>query len=108
MFAGNKYVNEEFNLRIGNFVINKVYSLKYLGIIIDEKLLWKAHINYIHNKISSSLGIIRKIKDNLTREGLIIVYYSLVYPYFQYCNHAWGSAKKNCHTTIMVIAKESH
>ena len=38
---------------------------KFLGVIIDENVAWKAHINTIPTKISKSIGI-------LYRAGLII------------------------------------
>ena len=35
-------------------------NIKFLGVIIDNKLNWSDHILYIKNKISKSIGIINK------------------------------------------------
>ncbi len=48
LFVGNKHINHDI-------VINqeveklKVGLIKFLGIVIDNKLVQKYHINYIHN-----------------------------------------------------------
>ena len=40
--------------------IEEVTSTKFLGVIIDNRLTWNAHIAYISSKISKIIGIIRK------------------------------------------------
>ena len=49
--------NYNYNLSIEGFVIDRVHSTKYLGIIIDDMLSWKDHINTLINKLSSLTGI---------------------------------------------------
>ena len=39
-------------------------STKFLGVISDELLTWKQHINYINNKISKSLFAIKQVIMN--------------------------------------------
>ena len=43
--------------------IERKTSTKFLGIIINNTRNWSAHITYIKNKISKSIGIISKIKN---------------------------------------------
>ena len=38
----------------------KVNSIKYLDVIVDNKLNWIDHITYVKNKISNGLGIMYK------------------------------------------------
>ena len=45
-------------LIIRNNEIAAVKRTKFLGVIIDDKLKWKEHLQYIKNKISKSIGII--------------------------------------------------
>ena len=37
--------------------IAAVKSTKFLGVIIDDKLKWKEHLQYIKNKISKSIEL---------------------------------------------------
>ena len=79
--------------------------MKYLGIFIDDKLTWNVHINYINNKMSKSLGILHKIKHLLTSDTLLTLYYTLFYPYLQYCNAVWGMANKTTTKSLILLQK---
>ena len=39
-------------LRINNYEIKRSSSIKFLGVMVDEHLKWKGHINVIENKLS--------------------------------------------------------
>ena len=43
---------------------------KFLGVIIDENVTWKAHINTISTKISKSIGLLRKT----TKSTLLFIF----------------------------------
>ena len=57
--------NTNFKINISNNVIDRSMNTKFLGVIIDSKLNWAAHILYIKNKIYKSIGIIFKIINYL-------------------------------------------
>ena len=50
-----KTKSSEINVR--DKTISRVFSTKFLGIIIDDQLKWLQHIQYIKNKVSKSVGI---------------------------------------------------
>ena len=66
-------------------------NTKCLGIIIDDKLSWKTHIDYVVTKASQGFGAIRKIKYLLPKNCLISVYSSLFQCHLDYGNLVWGS-----------------
>ena len=84
-------------LRISNNLIKRVHKAKYLGLVIDDKLSWKQHIGYISTKIRRNIGIMKRIKDCIPRDSLILLYRTLVEPYFRYCNTTLG----NCGTSLL-------
>ena len=43
-------------LYINNHPIRQVKETKFLGVIIDDKLDWSAHIDYICKKLRSATG----------------------------------------------------
>ena len=49
--------------------IEWVTSTKFLGVLIDYRLNWKSHIQYITNKISKTCGILYQIRETLTEEA---------------------------------------
>ena len=84
--------NSNINIHINQQNIECTNSTKFLGVIIDNKLNWGAHIHYIKNKISKSIGIISKIKHFLDKHTLRNMYYTFIYPYLIYCIEVWGNA----------------
>ena len=72
--------------------IEEVSETKFLGVILDNKLNWNAHINYITKKISKSVSILKMVKYTFPCDILKSLYYTLIYPYYTYCNLVWGSA----------------
>ena len=65
--------------------------LKNLGVMIDDCVAWKYHISYICSQISRNIGIISKLRHNLSIKQLKQIYYNLIYPYIAYAILAWGS-----------------
>ena len=63
-----------------NHPINEVHHTKFLDVIIDNKLKWKEHIDYISKEIAKGIGVIveaRKVFDKVT---LLSLYNSLILP----------------------------
>ena len=89
-------------ISIRNNAIDEVKSTEVLGVIIDDKLKWTEHIQYIKNKISKSIGILIKIRPYLDKVTLRNLYFTFVYPYLIYCVEVWGNA---CGTHLDPIIK---
>ena len=95
-------------LIIDNASITRVYSAKYLGIIIDVKFNWIEHITYINNKISKAIGIMYKARQYLNKSSLVNLYYSYVYPYLTYCIEVWGCAYPTHLQCLFLLQKKNH
>ena len=52
-------------------ILSQVIFIKFLGVILDDKLKWTHHISYIKNKISKGMGTILKARKVMKKEGLI-------------------------------------
>ena len=70
---------------------------KYLGIIIDDKMSWKEHIDYISSKIKRNIGMMKTVRRDVPTECLISLYRTLVEHYIRYCNTTWGG----CNTSLL-------
>ena len=105
VFSRRRTINDVY-IKIEGKNIERVTKVKFLGVIIDSKLTWKEHINYISNSISKSIGIIYKAKKVLTRSTLIGLYYSFVYPYLTYCNIVWGRTHKIYVNRLFLLQKK--
>ena len=65
-------------LKINNTLIKRVGHIKFLGVLLDENLTWKNHINLIENKISKSLGILHPAKFLLNQKSRKDIYFSFI------------------------------
>ena len=107
LFGGKHLPNINFTLLIDGSKIEQVDSTKFLGVIIDAKLNWKKHTNYIASKISSGLGILSRIKLVVPRNVLLMLYYTMIYPYLTYCAIVWGSANSSVLNRIVILQKRA-
>ena len=96
-----------FKINISNNVIDRSMNTKFLWVIIDSKLNWAAHILYIKNKISKSIGIIFKIRNFLDKHSLRNMYFSFIYPYLIYCVEIWGNTNETHLKPLIQIQKRS-
>ena len=102
LFCGRKKVDDDLNIQIDGQYINRVSSTKFLGVTIDELLIWKEHILNISKKVARAIGILNKVKYLLDKRTLLNLYYTFVYPYMIYCNHVWGNT---CKTYVEKLVK---
>ena len=56
---------------------------------MDENLNWHKHIDTQCKKISKNIALLRRTKNYMTENGLIMLYNALVLPYFTYCSTVW-------------------
>ena len=47
-----------FALKMNNLSVERADRIQYLGILLDDKLSWKYHIQKIHKKLSKICGLI--------------------------------------------------
>ena len=79
------------NLQIGNKNIERVSSIKFLGVMLDEHLSWKDHIKIVENKLAKNIGLLYHVNQYLNESSLKTVYFSYIHSYLNYANIAWAS-----------------
>ena len=60
VFTNKRAPASTIKLEINDERIVETCKTKFLGVIIDNKLTWKEHVNYISGKIARGIGIITK------------------------------------------------
>ena len=81
--------------------------VKYLGLLIDENLSWKQHIDFIAAKLSRTIGLLSKLRYYLPTSTLLNIYRSLVEPYLTYGISAWGQANMTTLNTLLKLQKRA-
>jgi len=65
-------------------------QIKDLGILLDEKLLFRHRINDKINKAFSMLGIITRNFKHLTIQSFTMLYKNMVRSHLDYCSSVWS------------------
>ena len=73
-----------------SFIVNSI-CCKYLGILIDNKLNFKQHIQLVESKIAKSVGILNKLRHIFPSSALLLINFALFHPPLLYGFHIWGS-----------------
>ena len=84
-------LEEDIALSLLDTELEKVNSVKCLGVDIDEYLTWDTHMLSIRQKVTHNLGVLRRVKPFLKTENLIVIYRSIIEPYFTYCCIVWDT-----------------
>ena len=67
---------------------NRVITMKFLCVLLDDNLSWKEHIKYPENKIAKNIGLMYMAKPFLDKESLLALCYSYIHSYLNYANLA--------------------
>ena len=64
---------------------------KFLGVVIDEKLNWKAHLDHLENKLKLSIVMLKRIKKFIPKTEYLKIYYALFLSHLCYCITVWDN-----------------
>ena len=79
---------------MNNRTIDIVSQFSFLGVILDEHLSWKEHVNMVTNKLSQISGVINRLKYVFPKQILKNLYKSLFTPHLNYGSLVWGTNTK--------------
>jgi len=104
LFTGTEEDNN-FEIKWEDKCIKRSNTVKYLGIHLDDKMLWKKQLTNTLFKIKQGSGIIRKLSF-LPKSILIMLYYSFIQSHIQYAITSWGSPlTKNISEVSKIVSK---
>ena len=104
MIIGNHLgARNSFNLLIINSnIIPQSNTVKYLGVILDNKLTWQPHIDNTSKKLSKCCSIVFKLRHYVPLSTLKVLYYGMFNSVLQYSLINWGRASL-CHVQKIKI-----
>ena len=90
-------------------LVNLEYKtyVKYLGVLIDQHLSRKHHIDHIALRISKSVGIIARLRHCVPFSILSNLHRSLILSYLSYGVVAWGWAAKYLINKLLLLQKRA-
>ena len=67
-----------------NVQLQRANQQKHLGIILNEKLNFKSHINKVLTKTGKEIAVIKRLWNSLPRKSLITIYKATIRPHLGY------------------------
>ena len=93
--SSRKQITKNMNFRLSGQKIRQNSCTKYLGVLIDEHLLFKDHINFLKQKLNRANGILSELRHHLPSDILKTVYYSLFDTHLRYKCQVWGQSNSD-------------
>jgi hypothetical protein len=106
----NKKIDIDINqapILINKEKIDYVTSVKFLGLLYDQNLTWKNHIQHVAKKIAKNTGILSKIRFFIDQETALVIYNTLINSYTNYCNGIWANNYIGRYDSITKIQKKA-
>ena len=82
-------------------------AAKFLGVLFDQNLNFKTHIQLVKSKISKALFVLRQVKNILSKKALTSIYFATIHCHLIYGINVWGSASKTLLNEIHMKQKQA-
>ena len=86
--------SQEISLKSGDINIPIKDQISLLGVTLDSKLKFDAHVAIICRKVSSQVNALNRLKNILPLKTKQSLYRSFILPHFYYCSHVWHHCGK--------------
>lgn len=83
--------------------VEKVGSVKYLGVMVDQFLRWKEHIEYTVKRLRKLIYKFYQLRNILNNKNLLMIYNALAESIIRYCIIIWGGTFKTSIYQVEVI-----
>ncbi|GBM60288.1 putative RNA-directed DNA polymerase from transposon X-element [Araneus ventricosus] len=97
LFSKRRKLNKE-KIFLQNTEIPWSQETKYLGVILDAKLNWKSHINYVRQKFRDNcrkLFLLIARNSDMNLENKVLIYTAILRPVLIYASPTWAYACKS-------------
>ncbi|KAL5258808.1 hypothetical protein ACHWQZ_G009312 [Mnemiopsis leidyi] len=97
---------DENVLALNSTVIKRVNEAKFLGVIIDEKLKWTAHVKALNAKLKCETGKLCRIRNIVPKDHYKELYHTLFESHLGYGISVWGGISNNKLEPLFVTQKK--
>lgn len=82
-------------ITIDGEIIERVKTIKYLGIDIDEHLKFNDYLISVKKKVSSTIYLLGRIRNKINVKTAKTIYNSTIQPHFDYCSSVLFQCNEN-------------
>lgn len=97
----------QLNLNIDGHDICNVSQQKLLGLVIDDKLTWSAHLDNLCSALSSKISLLRKLATYVSIDALKKFYQGYILPLIDYGSVTWSGTSASNLDRILKLQKRA-
>ena len=90
LFSRKKKAQIYPTISFNNIQVERAPHHKHLGILLDEKLNFKQHIDTTILKINKGISVITRLRHSLQRKSLMTIYKAILRPLIDYGDIIYG------------------
>lgn len=109
LFHGRKrlenFTETNLNIMDGQEIIERVPFFKCLGLLIDERLKFGYHVDFVYKKCVSMIYAIKRIRCFLTEKLAFQLYYAHIYSHLIFLIPLWGYTSSDNLNRLFVLQK---
>ena len=79
----------DFTVKLGNAEVNRVTSVKYLGVFLDQHMNFSTHVENVLSKARSKLAFLYRNRGFLNYRTRKLLCQSLIFSCIEYCSSSW-------------------
>ena len=90
---------------IGSSKVKPETEVRYLGVILDPKLTWTAHVKFLTKKLKSSIATIKRVTPFIPKACHKSLYHTLFESHLTYGISVWGNTSTANIDTLFRLKK---
>ena len=84
LFSRKNQIQNHPTISLNNVQVERTTYQKHLGVILDEKLNFKEHVDSAISKVNKGISLIKKLSDSLPWKSLATIYKVFLRPLIDY------------------------
>ena len=84
VFSRKKKTQSHPAISLNNIQVERTSYQKHLGLLLDEKLNFKQHVDSAILKMNKGISVIKKLRHSLPRKSLLTIYKASLLPLVDY------------------------
>ena len=101
IFSGKKTVSIHTVVYFSSTPVNSKATHKHLGMILDSKLRYENHLQFLFSRENKTLALLRKLQPTLPKKYLVTINKSFISPHLDYNDVVHDRASnESCHQSL--------
>ena len=97
---------DSFTLKYDDTPLQRVKSIKFLGVYIDESLNWSTHLAHVAKKLANVNGVLYQIRKTVPRILLVSIFNALIQSHLSYGISVWGCGGDTAKLQKLFVAQK--